>query len=738
MSCDIFKKVNNFKCSKNAINFYDSTLKEELFKDKDDYINTPYNEKYKINYILDDNNNYPYKLCNTVNNNNFYNCSLKYKNPWLTLSSDKSKCSLPDDIELPPNFSRDNSNNNLIFNNNNDTEWSIKKSVYQERWYDWFLIPNYHIGNNYYQHYTIDSNNKKVYGNYKPCDNNFIPYSSDNNTDGSKIFNKCVSKEYAYNGLFKNEMDFSPLALIVLLGGNIYDYNLLYTQDLYKKLNKIDFNKYDLINDKYDIIKNNPSNNYHSIEILKDINNKFLYKNKTDYDLSGDITELKNITDTIPPITTDDTSVKTFQKEPNNINMLNYYNTFNYSYSNIIHNDYNNPYEKFNKKNITNDYLTKNMFKNDYLTHKSSKLKPPDINLINIMDQYDCFNINILKICYNIAKRYKTNYELIKDNNTFEYIKTNKLINIIQASSGAPDTNYIGIDIIDIINPSSNHNEIEKNKNFIIEQFLFTYFIRYYETISDDTKKITTYNSYYNIKDNNETTNRLNDYIKKSFVLGNVFKKVVNICFDNKSDFSNYIFTVLKTADDNNLYKEPIIFDDKSFVNIEGIGNDNNDNTSNDNNKLNIYYIIFVIFTIIIIIIYGFFVSSITFFISILVLCTGIACVYYITKFFKDDNKNKEKRPFQNIKLPSLLTFIYIFIFVFVIIMIISILYMTGCFFSERLIGLLNYFISSWYTVKSDRNLNDNNKINNIAKENIKILNKNMSKVDKVIDKKKS
>jgi hypothetical protein len=714
MSCDIFNKVSSFKCSKDSITNYDTKLASEFFKTDDDYINTPYNEKYKINYILDNKKDYPYKLCNIKNNERVINCSLKKKHPWYTLSSDKTKCSLPDNIELPPNF--EIKENKLIFNNTDDIAWFQKTRFYEKRWYDWFLIPNYHFGNDYYQHTTTNGNNIKVYGNYKPCENNFIPYGTVSNID--KIYNKCVSKDYAYNGLFSKELQFSPLAFLVLLGGNIYDYNLLYTQNLIKKINKIDFNKYELKENKYEKFKNS-SNIFHYTNIFNDTtNNNFLY-DITDFpSVFEDLKALKTFSDSIDK---DIIIINDEVNELKNTNILKKNLTFKSSYSNIMKVD-NDSYEIYNKITITNDYLIKNMFDGDYLKYNNENLKPPDINLINLMDQYDCFDINILKICYNIAKRYKKNDDKITDK-TFTNIKDTKLLKKI----GDTDTNYIGNDIFDI-GGTENINGLSRNNNFIIEEFIFTYFLRYYEVIPD--KKTITYKSYYD-----SHKDKLDDYIKKSFVLGNVFKKVVNICFDNKSDFSKYIFSILKTAEDNYMYKDPIIFDNKSYIEVPGINNSNN---SSDNKSLSIYNILLIIILIIILIIYGSVVSYTTFFVSILTLSIGIACVFYITKSFKDNDKDNTKRPFQNIKMPSLLTFVYIFIFLFVIIMIISILYMICSFFSESLINGINSFYSKLPVNNATDESKDFDKMDNITQTNIKRLKDNMKKIEKVIEQKEA
>lgn len=674
MSCDIFNKINNYKCSYDIISNYDTNLITKLFNSSDDYTTNPYNKEYKINYILDSNNNYPYSLCSIINDKPKDNCSLKLKSPWATTTPDGTGCSLPNDIELPPNFTRDGIK--IIpptpKNKKNYLAWAPKERFYEERWYDWFLIPNYHLGNNYYQQKKDTDDDLIIYGNYLPCDNNLLPYASDSNN-----YTKCVSKEYAYNGLFNDELHFSPLAFIVLLGANIYDYNLLYIQNLYKKIDNINKeNKYSFKNNKY-------------IDI--DLNSKILSSN---YFYETYIYKAAAIT------------VSGFNP---NIFYAQDKTSFMNSYAYISENN-TNKYEIYNRVKITNDYLIKNMFNGeDYLSYKNTKVKCPDINLINVMDQYNCFDVNILKICYNIAKRYYKNY---KDTDKAQL--TEAAIKL----SFSTFTQMANYNIPEAIIPG-----VDSYESYTIEKNIFLYFFRY--IIRDKNNGL-----YATITDYKNDNNNYDELIKKCIVLSNVFKKFVNICFDNKSEFSNYIFALFKETDDYFRYKDPIIFEDEAFISVD---KDNINNNNNNSNYINVYYTIGVIIILIIFVIYISIVSYTTSIITILTLIVGIVSVYYITKSY-GEKTNEDDKPFQNIQIPSLITIVYIFITIFVIIIILSIIFMIVSFFGEYFIRGINYIDILWGSATTD----NNQKLLNIQIKNVERASNKITKIKEILEKKKN
>lgn len=104
------------------------------------------------------------------------------------------------------------------------------ENYYQEKWFDWFTISNYHIGNNY---------NKF----YKPCEKfKYVP-TKDN-------IKKCIErKDYNY-GEYEDTFSYTPISIIFLLGCSeeilieIYLYELIKTiknkefDDTYKLINE--------------------------------------------------------------------------------------------------------------------------------------------------------------------------------------------------------------------------------------------------------------------------------------------------------------------------------------------------------------------------------------------------------------------------------------------------------------------------------------------------------------------
>ena len=86
-----------------------------------------------------------------------------------------SYCTLPDGITIK--------NNRYTIDNTSNT--SIKSEIYnkislnnlcEERWHDWFCIPDYHLGNNFYNEVPENLANTKSVGTcYIPCQFNYIP-----------------------------------------------------------------------------------------------------------------------------------------------------------------------------------------------------------------------------------------------------------------------------------------------------------------------------------------------------------------------------------------------------------------------------------------------------------------------------------------------------------------------------------------------------------------------------------
>lgn len=93
---------------------------------------------------------------------------------------------------------------------------SNKSTRCDEKWYDWFTVENYHLGNKY------DTVNEKC---MKPCPPEQMPMLMVDPVDGKSVNNaaftdrsKCISKGDYLNGKYSGESDFCPMTWIHRLG----------------------------------------------------------------------------------------------------------------------------------------------------------------------------------------------------------------------------------------------------------------------------------------------------------------------------------------------------------------------------------------------------------------------------------------------------------------------------------------------------------------------------------------
>lgn len=94
-----------------------------------------------------------------------------------------------------------------------------KRSHCDERWYDWFTVPNYHLGNKYQP-------DEKVPGKcYNPCPSDHVPQFKEDPVDGGTFglaakgdIGRCVPKNQYFGGKYHIGSDFCPLAWVYRLG----------------------------------------------------------------------------------------------------------------------------------------------------------------------------------------------------------------------------------------------------------------------------------------------------------------------------------------------------------------------------------------------------------------------------------------------------------------------------------------------------------------------------------------
>jgi hypothetical protein len=194
----------------------------------------PSSEKTKIDVHKDntDNENLDYALCSVKETNAYKNCVLTTKNPWKSINASKEFCRLPEDIILPSGLKYNPSTKYI--DKPSKIPLSIDTSALcQERWYDWFTVPDWHFGNGYRS--IGEGADKKC---YKPCALGKVPTKELN----GQLYNKCISKAFYEFGFYASNFNYLPIALIVLLGSNkesllkYYDYYSLKLKEQIKGL----------------------------------------------------------------------------------------------------------------------------------------------------------------------------------------------------------------------------------------------------------------------------------------------------------------------------------------------------------------------------------------------------------------------------------------------------------------------------------------------------------------------
>lgn len=103
-----------------------------------------------------------------------------------------------------------------------------------ERWYDWFTIQDYHLGNKYSSSNGI---------NYKPCQKGSVPLYTTDPVDGLTVsfdvtldkLDRCVKKNDYFGGKYADGSSYCPVAWIVRAGATKKDYGNIY-EDMLDKL----------------------------------------------------------------------------------------------------------------------------------------------------------------------------------------------------------------------------------------------------------------------------------------------------------------------------------------------------------------------------------------------------------------------------------------------------------------------------------------------------------------------
>jgi hypothetical protein len=192
------------------------------------------------------NNSDIYKLCETINTNESKAAPLcvLQSNAGFGFTRQKSAGSIIYDscvtAECPDGFEVDPKNPNSCIKPKKP-KTTLLKNIVEERWYDWFMVPDYHIGNKYAR--VGDTN-------FAPCKKGSIPSYEKDPVDGlQKSFNsskkddlsKCVEKAKYFGGKYFRSETHCPLTWVYRAGATNKDLKMLYTDfinDIDKNGNK--------------------------------------------------------------------------------------------------------------------------------------------------------------------------------------------------------------------------------------------------------------------------------------------------------------------------------------------------------------------------------------------------------------------------------------------------------------------------------------------------------------------
>lgn len=183
------------------------TAKQYGIFGKNEYFNGLIPKAEKVNVLADNKEGAGFALCSVSGNIAYQNCALSTNNPWKVLNKSREYCMLPLDVTLPDAL-KVNDTTKTIEKPMSIPCFKSLKDFCQERWYDWFSIPDYHFGNGY-SIVEISSNESKC---IKPCEIGLMPYKEDGATD------RCILRDKYEYGFYASSFHYLPVSLILLLG----------------------------------------------------------------------------------------------------------------------------------------------------------------------------------------------------------------------------------------------------------------------------------------------------------------------------------------------------------------------------------------------------------------------------------------------------------------------------------------------------------------------------------------
>lgn len=464
--------------------------KRNIF-DNNDYVKGLVNDELsKFNKYIAGDDQKPYSICNIKDNVAYENCALSTGNPYFTLTYDNKTstnvCSLPDasKMKLPSNsrykITYNASTSNII---RPISEIYFKNEPYtfcQGRWHDWFCIPNYHLNNRWFNELPNDLENTVSVGRcLQPCKFGFVP------TD--KNVGKCIMKQHYNGGAYANVFDYTPLALICLLGTTFQSFinensggYIYYLQNIKKNILKDDaIELLKIKNSEEDVVEN----------VIKNvrIDNE---KNKIWTDVKADIQKyLRNMLENIPNINKKFIERNIVEPPSDILNIMTTYTTTDkilYAYSIAKHiNDLASmdvqKYKEWrvNLKSLTSNTITELCRKSVDTLEDVQKYKDEtdDQRIKRKADETFAYLLRILKRACNICFDGKSKYS------------SGTLLFTINKQSGS--VSYPPIELDENYDPTD--DEIKINDFYVIPQKEVGFFEDYINTIKSYENSLSTF-----------------------------------------------------------------------------------------------------------------------------------------------------------------------------------------------------------------------------------------------------
>jgi hypothetical protein len=190
-----------------------------------DDITLPNNNRYKMTYYTDEHNREikTPKIVLGTSNIIIQTLDKKYRTSNIVIGTSNILLNILENISGTSNLTIQTSN--IIIETTKETLITSnilrpiteiyfkydKNSLCQERWHDWFCIPNYHLNNRWLNDKPIEYKTTKSIGKcLMPCKFGYIPTDENNG--------KCILKNQYNGGAYANDFDYAPIALVCLLG----------------------------------------------------------------------------------------------------------------------------------------------------------------------------------------------------------------------------------------------------------------------------------------------------------------------------------------------------------------------------------------------------------------------------------------------------------------------------------------------------------------------------------------